>query len=236
MALEWGVTPLEIPETTDVEDLWTRSIDAARESGIVLPGERARDHRGHRGQHPRRDERHQGRRRVGVAPAWRGRTRPRAKSAPWRGRRSAGPTRKREAPHGRGRRGWLLPVRRARRRRVPLRPADHVLPRDAQPARRAPRRGRALRAERARVTARLARATSLDELARAARRHRLRPARRAPLHREGHRRSGGAAHAPADRRVPSRRWTIAPSSRGSSAASRARSGASSSAVPGGCPR
>jgi pyruvate kinase len=40
MALEWGVTPLDITETTDVEDLWTRSIAAARESGIVLPGER----------------------------------------------------------------------------------------------------------------------------------------------------------------------------------------------------
>ncbi len=40
MALEWGVTPLEITETTDVEDLWTRSISAARDSGIVLPGER----------------------------------------------------------------------------------------------------------------------------------------------------------------------------------------------------
>jgi pyruvate kinase len=40
MALEWGVTPLEIPETTDVEDLWTRSIAAARDSGTVLPGER----------------------------------------------------------------------------------------------------------------------------------------------------------------------------------------------------
>jgi pyruvate kinase len=40
MALEWGVTPLDISETTDVEDLWSRSIAAARESGIVLPGER----------------------------------------------------------------------------------------------------------------------------------------------------------------------------------------------------
>jgi pyruvate kinase len=40
MALEWGVTPLDISETSDVEDLWTRSIAAARESGIVLPGER----------------------------------------------------------------------------------------------------------------------------------------------------------------------------------------------------
>ena len=33
-------TPLEIPEATDVEDLWARSIDAARESGIVAPGDR----------------------------------------------------------------------------------------------------------------------------------------------------------------------------------------------------
>jgi pyruvate kinase len=40
LALEWGVTPLEITETTDVEDLWERSISAARDSGIVLPGER----------------------------------------------------------------------------------------------------------------------------------------------------------------------------------------------------
>ena len=40
MALEWGVTPIEIPETSDVEDLWDRSVAAARESGIVLPGER----------------------------------------------------------------------------------------------------------------------------------------------------------------------------------------------------
>jgi pyruvate kinase len=40
LALEWGVTPLEIPETSDVEDLWTRSIAAARDSGIVSSGER----------------------------------------------------------------------------------------------------------------------------------------------------------------------------------------------------
>ena len=30
MALEWGVVPIEIPETNDVEDLWERSLDAAR--------------------------------------------------------------------------------------------------------------------------------------------------------------------------------------------------------------
>ena len=40
MALEWGVTPLEIPETDDVEDLWSRSLDAARVNGIVARGDR----------------------------------------------------------------------------------------------------------------------------------------------------------------------------------------------------
>ena len=35
MAIEWGVTPLEIPESTDVQDLWQSSIDAARNAGIV---------------------------------------------------------------------------------------------------------------------------------------------------------------------------------------------------------
>ena len=30
MALEWGVTPLRIPECADVEELWTRSVEAAR--------------------------------------------------------------------------------------------------------------------------------------------------------------------------------------------------------------
>ena len=41
MALEWGVTPLAIPETDDVEDLW----DALRRrrhasAGVVAPGDR----------------------------------------------------------------------------------------------------------------------------------------------------------------------------------------------------
>ncbi len=40
MALEWGVTPILIPECTDVEDLWKRSLDAARESGLVHEGDR----------------------------------------------------------------------------------------------------------------------------------------------------------------------------------------------------
>jgi pyruvate kinase len=40
MALEWGVTPVWIPETGDVEDLWDRSVQAARDSGVVVPGDR----------------------------------------------------------------------------------------------------------------------------------------------------------------------------------------------------
>ncbi len=40
MALEWGVTPIEIDATDDVEDLWTRSLAAARASGVVQSGDR----------------------------------------------------------------------------------------------------------------------------------------------------------------------------------------------------
>ncbi len=40
LALEWGVTPMAIPETDDVEDLWSRSVSAAREAGLVSPGDR----------------------------------------------------------------------------------------------------------------------------------------------------------------------------------------------------
>jgi pyruvate kinase len=40
MAIEWGVTPIEIPEAKDVEDLWARSLQAARESGLVQAGDR----------------------------------------------------------------------------------------------------------------------------------------------------------------------------------------------------
>jgi pyruvate kinase len=40
MALEWGVTPIEIAEAADVEELWASSITAARESGIVQRGDR----------------------------------------------------------------------------------------------------------------------------------------------------------------------------------------------------
>jgi pyruvate kinase len=40
MALEWGVTPVSIPECADVEELWATSIDAAKGTGIVAPGDR----------------------------------------------------------------------------------------------------------------------------------------------------------------------------------------------------
>jgi pyruvate kinase len=40
MALEWGVTPLLIPESADVEDLWKHSIEAARAVGLVEEGDR----------------------------------------------------------------------------------------------------------------------------------------------------------------------------------------------------
>jgi pyruvate kinase len=40
MALEWGVIPLDIPETDDVADLWDRSVSAAREAGVVSSGDR----------------------------------------------------------------------------------------------------------------------------------------------------------------------------------------------------
>src|SRR6266542_1472841 len=39
MAIEWGVTPIWIPEAKNVEDLWTRSIDAAKAAGLVETGD-----------------------------------------------------------------------------------------------------------------------------------------------------------------------------------------------------
>jgi pyruvate kinase len=40
LALEWGVTPLLISETSDVEELWRLAMDAARAEGIVEAGDR----------------------------------------------------------------------------------------------------------------------------------------------------------------------------------------------------
>jgi pyruvate kinase len=39
LAIEWGVTPVVIPEGRDVLDLWTRSLDGARASGLVESGD-----------------------------------------------------------------------------------------------------------------------------------------------------------------------------------------------------
>ena len=39
MAIEWGVTPIWIPECKDVEDLWNRSLDAAKEAGLIESGD-----------------------------------------------------------------------------------------------------------------------------------------------------------------------------------------------------
>src|SRR3954465_2732468 len=40
MALEWGVTPLLIPQSADVEDLWAHSLDVARQNGLIAEGDR----------------------------------------------------------------------------------------------------------------------------------------------------------------------------------------------------
>jgi pyruvate kinase len=39
MALEWGVLPILMPMLTDVEDLWTRTLDTARGAGVVAKGD-----------------------------------------------------------------------------------------------------------------------------------------------------------------------------------------------------
>jgi pyruvate kinase len=39
MALEWGVLPLSMPSTVHVDDLWKRSVETARASGVVQPGD-----------------------------------------------------------------------------------------------------------------------------------------------------------------------------------------------------
>ena len=40
LAIEWGTIPMLIEECRDVEDLWLRTVEASRESGIVEPGDR----------------------------------------------------------------------------------------------------------------------------------------------------------------------------------------------------
>jgi len=40
LAIEWGIVPRVIEECRDIEHLWARSMEAARETGIVSPGDR----------------------------------------------------------------------------------------------------------------------------------------------------------------------------------------------------
>jgi pyruvate kinase len=40
MALEWGVTPLGVPEAADVDELWSASVDRARTAGLIHAGDR----------------------------------------------------------------------------------------------------------------------------------------------------------------------------------------------------
>jgi pyruvate kinase len=39
MALEWGVTPAQMPEAADVEELWASSLEAGRETGLLEAGD-----------------------------------------------------------------------------------------------------------------------------------------------------------------------------------------------------
>ncbi len=64
MALEWGVLPLLMPSTADVEDLWTRTIETARGAGIIDSGDLVVLIAGTADQPDRFDERDQGRRRL----------------------------------------------------------------------------------------------------------------------------------------------------------------------------
>jgi pyruvate kinase len=40
LAVEWGVTAVEIEEVKNVDDLWARALEAARETGLVDAGDR----------------------------------------------------------------------------------------------------------------------------------------------------------------------------------------------------
>jgi pyruvate kinase len=39
MALEWGVTPVRMPEAADVEELWASSLESGRRTGLLEPGD-----------------------------------------------------------------------------------------------------------------------------------------------------------------------------------------------------
>ncbi len=111
LVLEWGVIPLITPESADVEQLWSESLVAARDAGLVEPGDRVVITAGNSRERPRVDERDQSRGRVLKEGSRGGRTGP-------HGRRSRGAT-DRAATQA------SLDHRRgcARARRLPLLPA-----------------------------------------------------------------------------------------------------------------
>jgi pyruvate kinase len=39
MALEWGVTPVRMPEAADVEELWASSLEGGRTTGLLQEGD-----------------------------------------------------------------------------------------------------------------------------------------------------------------------------------------------------
>jgi pyruvate kinase len=39
MALEWGVTPIRMSEAADVEELWARSLESGKRTGLLDAGD-----------------------------------------------------------------------------------------------------------------------------------------------------------------------------------------------------
>ena len=184
MAIEWGVTPIEIRECDDVDELWAQSLDAARQSGLVESGRPGRAHRRDRREHARQHERDQGRHRR--------RARPHDRRATARGEARTG-RHVAEAPGDARprRRGRWPPARRGRRSRSS---ASSTTSRSAPTSRGATRsaRGRAevraLAAEQRELERRLAAPNEHGRARAGGAPARPRQAGRAALHRQGHRR------------------------------------------------
>ena len=173
LALEWGVTPVLITETRR-----RRGSLAARDRRRARGGHRRvrrprRHHRRHRGEHPRLDERHQGRHRVG-------------------GKRQA-PEKSRSYGFRKSRRGVRLLVGRRWFAVAVLvlvgllyyRPLHDYFASRAQRAR-ARRRGQEARARASGSRAEAAGGVVAGGAGRAGATPRLHPSRRAPLHRQEH--------------------------------------------------
>ena len=173
MALEWGVTPVSVPECADVEELWATSLSAARDDGDRRVRRPRRDHRRHRGEHPRLDQRDQGRHRLAEEAAGRWGIVPRGPPNLSLLEARAARQARDEAPPARapvGRAPALVRARRRRLHRLPLLPAGIQLLRDPLLARTAGGGGAQLREERSRLEARLADSTTVTALSREARR------------------------------------------------------------------